>query len=75
MAGITLADAQANLAYWLAAETSLAGGADELVEYAGRKVQKRSYTADEVTKKILFWDSMVKRLSSTRGRTRYLVPE
>lgn len=79
MAGITLAQAQANLDQWITAQAAMASGESEMVEYSGRRVQKRRYTADEILKQIAFWDQKIKELTPAsaggRRRVRYVVPE
>lgn len=71
MAGITLADAQAQLATWLAASTAVAGGQRYLIK--DRELFRTD--AAEIRQQIDYWDGMVKRLSRTRARTRYVVPQ
>lgn len=76
MAGITLAQAEAKLALWLAAEEALATSQEYLIEVDGsRRMLKRSDLA-EVAKRIDYWDGKVKSLTAAaagRPRTRYLV--
>jgi len=74
MAGITLAQAEAQLAVWLEADAAVAAGQSFAIE--GRSVTKAD--ADTVTSKIRFWEAKVALLSraaSGRGRTRYVVQE
>lgn len=71
MAGITLADAEAQLALWLAASEAIATGQSYSIK---DRSLTRANLAD-VMEQIKFWDSQVKTLSRTRGRTRYVVPE
>ena len=57
--GITLAQAEAQLAVWLAADTTVAAG-------QSFDINGRSYTkvhAREIRESIDFWDSKVKQLS------------
>jgi len=67
MAGITLTQAEAQLAVWLDASTKIASGQE--YEIDGRKM-KRADLAN-VNQQIRYWDSQVKRLS---GRTRVFIP-
>lgn len=71
MAGLTLADAEAQLAAWLAASTAVAGNQSYRI---GDRMLTRADAA-EVRKQVEFWDRQVKRLARTRGRTSYVVPE
>ena len=67
MAGITLAQAQAQLDVWLAASTALAS--NQSYEIAGRKITRNA----EVIEKIEYWNQQVQQLSaraSGRGRSR-----
>lgn len=63
MAGITLADAEAKLATWLAAEEKIANGQEYTI---GSRTLKRADLAD-VRESITYWDGKVKQLS--RGST------
>ena len=59
MPGITLAQAEAKLAIWLAAD-------DAVSKRQSYTVDGQAYTAadaGEITRKIIFWDKQVKRLS------------
>lgn len=70
MAGITLAQAEAKLTLWLAADEAVSLGQ----AYA---IGNRSLTradAGEITKKIEFWDKQVKRLSRGGIRMRGATP-
>jgi hypothetical protein len=61
MAGVTLAEAEAALALWIAADAAVAKG-------QSYTIGDRSYTkadAGQITEKIMFWDRYIKRL--TRG--------
>lgn len=74
MAGITLAQAEAQLARWLEADSAVAQGQSFTIE--GRSVTKADARA--ITEKIRFWEGKVAQLSraaSGRSRTRYVVPE
>lgn len=71
MAGITLADAEAQLAAWLAASSAVARNQSYSID--GRSLARAD--AGEIREQVTFWDSQVKRLSNTTRRTRYIVPE
>jgi len=76
MAGMTLAQAQSQYDAWLAASAAVAGNQEFEIEAAnGSRRRLKRADAGEILAQIKFWDAQVKRLSSTRGRTRYLVPE
>lgn len=66
MAGITLEQAQAQLAAYLAAETKVLAG--QAYEIAGRKLTRANLA--EIRQGITHWDERVKDLSSraVRGR-------
>lgn len=66
MAGITLAQAEAQLALWIDADTKVAAG--QAYEIAGRKLTRAD--AGEITRKIDYWNGKVQSLSSGGGRTR-----
>ena len=59
MAGITLAQAEAQLTAWLTADSAVAGG--QAYSIAGRSLTRAN--AKEITAKIEFWDQKVKTLS------------
>ena len=61
MAGITLAQAEAQLATWLAASTAVASG--QAYSIAGRSLSRAN--AGDIERMIKFWDAQVKEL--TRG--------
>jgi hypothetical protein len=72
MAGITLAEAEAQLAAWLAASTAVASNQSYTI--GGRTLTRAN--ADSIQRQVEYWDSKVKALSTaaTRGpRTRYVV--
>lgn len=67
MAGITLAQAEAKLATWLAAEDTLALG--KIAEVNGRRIHREDL--DAVRRNIQYWERQVKRLDrggSVRAR-------
>ena len=74
MAGITLTDAQAQLALWLAASSAVASGQS----YSIKDRSLSRVDAGEIRSQIDYWQNWVNRLtrsaSGTR-RTRYVVPE
>lgn len=69
MAGITLAQAQAQLDAWMAADTAVAGG--QSYSIGGRSLTRAN--AAEITNKIEFWERKVNQLtrSSAGIRVRY----
>ena len=72
MSGITLAEAEAQLALWLAADEAVASGQSYSIK--DRSLSRAD--AAEITRKIDYWDNKVKMLSRNargRGRTRYVV--
>lgn len=79
MAGITLAQAEAQLAIWLAADSKVASGQ----EYSLNGRSLRRSDAKEIRANIDFWDAKVRQLDNLaasggtrRGPTaRYLIPE
>lgn len=67
MAGITLAQAEAQLAVWLDADTKVASG--QSYEIAGRRLTRAD--AGEITAKIDYWNAKVVSLTqSARGYSR-----
>ena len=79
MAGITLAQAQAQLDTWIAASTAVAGGQEYRIDSGlGGRMLKRADAA-EIRQQIQFWDAQVKTLTPAAAggmrRTRYVVPE
>lgn len=74
MAGITLAQAEAQLTLWIAASTSVAS--NQSYSIAGRSLSR--VDAAEIREQINYWDGWVRKLTqsaSGRGRTRYVVNE
>lgn len=59
MAGITLTQAETQLANWIAASISVAKG--QSYSIAGRALTRAN--AEEIRKQIIFWDRQVKRLT------------
>ncbi len=70
MAGITLAQAEAQLALWLEADTQVA--LNQSYSLAGRTLTRAN--AQEITDKIKFWEGKVQRLTNGGMRIRYGVP-
>lgn len=73
MAGITLAQAEAQLALYLAAETAVLGG--QSYEIAGRKLTRANLA--EIQKGIEIWNTRASDLgnqASGRSRARTMVP-
>lgn len=67
MAGITLANAQTQLAAWLDADAKVATG--QSYEISGRRLTRAD--AAEITRKIEYWNAKVVTLSNqAQGRTR-----
>jgi hypothetical protein len=64
MAGITLAQAEAKLTLWMAADDAVATG--QAYTIGGRSLTRAD--SKQIDAKILLWDKMVKRL--TRGGIR-----
>ncbi len=72
MAGITLAQAQAQLDTWLAASTAVSGA--QSYEISDRKLTRAD--AREIRENIDYWQSKVSQLSTQaagRGRTRTVI--
>jgi len=69
MAGITLLQAETQLALWLAADTAVA--TSQSYNMGGRSLTRAN--ANEIRENIVFWDKQVKRLSrggiGSRGGT------
>lgn len=66
MAGITLAQAAAQLALWLAADAAVASGQ----AYAMGEKSLTMANAAEIRKNIEFWNAKVQGLSMTNASTR-----
>ena len=79
MAGITLDQAQAQLALWLAASTALASGQSYAIDTAGVRRQLTRVDAAEVRTNIDYWQRKVSELAPIgaggRRRVRYVVSE
>lgn len=70
MAGITLAEAEAKLALWMAAEDKVASGQSYTIN--GRTLTRANLK--EISDNIDRWDARVKRLSRGGARVRQVVP-
>lgn len=67
MAGITLANAQSQLALWLTADANVAAG--QSYEIAGRRLTRAD--AAVITQKIDYWNAKVANLTNmSQGRSR-----
>lgn len=76
MSGITLAQAEAKLTLWMAAEEALATSQSYEIDVDGSRRQLTRANLKEVAERINFWNSKVRELTrsaSGRSRTRYLV--
>lgn len=76
MAGITLADAEAKLALWMAAEERLAVSQSYSIDVDGSRRELTRADLREVAARISFWDGKVaqlRRRASGRSNTRYIV--
>ena len=78
-AGITLAQAQAQLDTWLAANTSVASGQEYEIDTGSGSRRLKRADAAEIRQQIDYWDGKVKALTPAAGggrrRTRYVVTE
>lgn len=78
MAGITLADAQAQLALWLAASAAVASSQMYEIETGNGRRKLQRADAAEIRQQIDFWQQKVSALTPSaaggRRRTRYVVP-
>ena len=68
--GITLADARAQLAIWLAADAAVATGQSYRYSTGGSDRQLTRANAKEITDKINYWQTMVTRLNNGGIRVR-----
>jgi hypothetical protein len=79
MAGITLEQAEAQLALWLAASAAVAASQSYEIDTGNgsRKLQRAD--AAEIRQQVTFWQTQVQSLTPVgaggRRRTRYIVPE
>lgn len=79
MAGITLAQAQAQLDTWLTANSAVASGQEYEIDTGSGRRRLRRADAAEIRQQIDYWDGKVKSLTPASGggrrRTRYIVLE
>lgn len=79
MAGITLAQAQAQLAAWLAASTAVAASQEYTIDTGSGSRRLRRADAAEIRLQVEYWQRKVSALTPVanggRRRTRYIVPE
>lgn len=74
MAGLTLAQAETQLAAWIEADAAVAN--NQSYSIGSRSLTRAD--AGEITDKIRFWQSQVNKLSakaSSRGRVSHVVPQ
>lgn len=78
MAGITLAQAQAQLDTWLAASTAVATGQEYEISTGTGMRKLRRADLGQIQSQIKFWDERVNALTPAgaggRRRTTYVVP-
>ena len=75
MAGITLANAEAQLAAWLAASSAVALSQSYQIEVEGNRRMLTRADASEIREQIKFWQGQVlarNRVATGRSRTRYV---
>lgn len=76
MAGITLAQAEAKLTLWLAAEEALATSQSYEIDVDGNTRRLTRANLREVAERVSYWNGKVRDLTRSaggRGRMRYLV--
>lgn len=76
MVGITLAQAQAKLDLWLAAEEALATSQSYVIEVEGNRRELRRADLREVGERIRYWNNKVVALTASASggsRSRYIV--
>ncbi len=74
MAGITLAQAQAKLALWMAADDAVSSGQSYQADINGNSRRLTRANANEIQKNIEFWNRMCQRLSRGGARVRGITP-
>ena len=72
MAAITLDDAKAHLAAWMAADLALSTSQQYTIDVSGTRRMLTRANASEVKERIKFWSHTVNQ--KTRTRVRYGVP-
>lgn len=68
--GITLAEAKAQLAAWMAADAAVAAGQAYRISAGGVDRQITRADAGEITRKINYWQTQVTRLTNGGARVR-----
>jgi prepilin-type processing-associated H-X9-DG protein len=63
MAGVTLAEAQEQLAFWLKASKAVASSQSYTIHTENSSRSLTRAEAEEIRAQIIFWDGHVKRLS------------
>lgn len=76
MSGITLANAEAQLALWLAADAAVASNQSYSINTGGSARQLTRADAAEIRSNIEYWDNWCRRLSGTSasGELRQGIP-
>jgi hypothetical protein len=79
MSGVTLAQAEAQLAAWLTASLKVAENQSYEIETGNGRRKLQRADAAEIRQQIEYWRKLVDQLtpssSGGRRRTRYIVPE
>ena len=70
MPGITLAQAQAKLDLWMAADDAVAGGQSYSLSSGGMTRSLTKADSTEIQGRILFWDNKVKQLTNGGSKVR-----
>lgn len=76
MAGITLLQAEAKLAVWMAAEETLATSQSYEIEVEGNRRQLTRADLKEVANRVAYWNKLVTQLTARAtgaSRSRYMV--
>ena len=68
--GITIAEAKAQLAIWMAADAAVAAGQSYRISAGGTDRQVTRANAAEITAKISYWQNMLTRLNTGGVRVR-----
>ena len=75
MAGITLTQAEAQLASWIAASTAVASGQEYEIDTGNGRRRLRRADAKAINEQIVFWNKMVQSLTPGAGRRiEYVIP-
>lgn len=79
MAGITIIDATAQLALWIAASAAVAANQEYEIDTGNGRRRLKRVDATEIREMINYWQGQVLALTPAsaggRRRTRYFVPE